>query len=205
MVGYWLAFNNWSNLKTIVHALNYLLAQEIWASELLQKQKGKTIKLVLPVTDLTLDITDQATFALSQAKIDEPNVTLVIGTEVFNAYMAGGKEAAIRHIKVSGDVDLAQTVSTLASQLRWEVEEDLSKLVGDAMAHRIVQSFKKSQHFGQEVAQDLGASVLEYLVHEKPTLVKKDELVRHKEEIRRLRDDVDRIEKRIERLMEGSL
>ncbi len=121
MVGYWLAFNNWSNLKTIVHALNYLLAQEIWASELLQKQKGKTIKLVLPVTDLTLDITDQANFALSQAKVDEPNVTLVIGTEVFNAYMAGGKEAAIRHIKVSGDVDLAQTVSTLASQLRWEV------------------------------------------------------------------------------------
>ncbi len=204
MVGYWLAYNSWFNLKTIVHALNYLLAQESWASELLRKQKGKTIKIVLPVTDLSLEVTDSATFALSTS-INQPNVTLEISAEVFNAYIAGGKEAAIRHIKVSGDVDLAQAISTLAGQLRWEVEEDLSKLVGDAMAHRIVQSFKKTQHFGGQVAQDLGSSVLEYLVHEKPTLVKRDELMRHKEEIRRLRDDVDRIEKRIERLSEGSV
>jgi ubiquinone biosynthesis protein UbiJ len=204
VAGYWRAYNNWSNLKTIVHALNYLLAQETWASDLLRRQKGKTIKIVLPVTDLSLEVTENATFGLSTSS-DEPNVTLVIGSEVFNAYIAGGKEAAIRHIKVSGDVDLAQAVSTLAGQLRWEIEEDLSKLVGDAMAHRIVESFKKSRHFGQEVAQDFGSSVLEYLVHEKPTLVKRDELMRHKEEIRHLRDDVDRIEKRIERLSEGSL
>jgi ubiquinone biosynthesis protein UbiJ len=48
----------------------------------------------------------------------------------------------------------------------------------------------------------LGGSVLEYLIHEKPTLVQKEELDTYKNNLRQLRDDVERIEKRIERLME---
>ena len=179
-----------------------MLAQETWASDLLQKQKNKTIKLVLPVVEMSLVINDQGLFALADQSPIEPNVTLTIGPDVFNAYIAGGKDAAVKHVKVSGDVDLAQAVSTLAGQLRWEAEEDLSKLVGDPMAHRIMQAAKQSKQFGQNVLQDVGSSVLEYLIHEKPTLVKREELVRHKDEIRRLRDDVERIEKRIERLLE---
>jgi ubiquinone biosynthesis protein UbiJ len=171
----------------------------------LQKQKNKTIKLVLPLVEMSLIVTDQGFFALSDQLTSEPNVTLTIGSDVFNAYIAGGKDAAVKHVKVSGDVDLAQAVSSLAGQLRWEAEEDLSKLVGDPMAHRIMKAAQQSKQFGQNVLQDVGTSVLEYLVHEKPTLVKREELVRHKDEIRRLRDDVERIEKRIERLLEGSL
>jgi ubiquinone biosynthesis protein UbiJ len=68
-----------------------------------------------------------------------------------------------------------------------------------------MQAAQQSKQFGQNVLQDVGTSVLEYLIHEKPTLVKREELVRHKDEIRRLRDDVERIEKRIERLLEVSL
>jgi ubiquinone biosynthesis accessory factor UbiJ len=205
VVGYWLVFSSWSDLKTIVHALNYLLAQETWASDLLQKQKNKTIKLVLPVVEMSLKVTDQGHFALEEKPSGEPNVTLTIGADVFNAYIAGGKEAAVKHVKVSGDVDLAQAVSTLAGQLRWEAEEDLSKLVGDPMAHRIMQTAKQSKQFSQNVLQDVGTSVLEYLIHEKPTLVKREELVRYKDEIRRLRDDIERIEKRVERLQERLL
>ena len=66
VVGCWLVFNSWSDLKTIVHALNYLLAQESWASDLLQKQKDKTIKLVLPVVEMSLVVTDQGLFALAE-------------------------------------------------------------------------------------------------------------------------------------------
>ena len=86
---------------------------------------------------MSLVVTDQGHFVLADQSPSEPNVTLTIGTDVFNAYIAGGKDAAVKHVKVSGDVDLAQVVSTLAGQLRWEAEEDLSKLVGDPMAHRI--------------------------------------------------------------------
>lgn len=170
----------------------------------MRKHIGKRIKFVLPITEVSLLINEQANFSLIKEHDVDPNVTLTITTDVLNAYIAGGKDAAAQHVKVSGDVDLAHAMSKLASQLRWEFEEDLSKLVGDTLAHRIVQSAKKGRSFGESAIKDVGASVLEYLVHEKPTLVKSEELSRYKDDLRRLRDDVDRIEKRIERLLEKS-
>ena len=205
VVGFWLVFNSWFNLNTILKALNHLLAQESWADDLLRKHIGKTIQIVFPVKKISLVINERANFSLAQSSLSaDPNVTLTIGTEVFSAYMAGGKDLAAQHVKVSGDVDLAHVMSKLAGQLRWDIEEDLSKLVGDAWAHRIVGSGKKIKNISKSVAHDLSENFVEYLVHERPTLVLSEELHQYKESVRRLRDDVDRVEKRIERLLERS-
>ena len=142
-------YNSWFNLNAIVKTLNYLLAQESWASDLLRKHIGKKVKFILPVTQVSLLINEQANFSLAKEDGEDPNVTLTISADVLNAYIGGGKDAAAQHVKVSGDVDLAQTMSKLASQLRWEFEEDLSKLVGDTLAHRLVQSAKKGRSFGE--------------------------------------------------------
>lgn len=153
----------------------------------------------------TLMINDQACFSLADASFSgEANVTLTIGPEFFKSYVASGKDLAAQHVKVSGDVDLAHAMGKLASQLRWDVEEDLSKFVGDAMAHRIVKSGKKIKDASKVAAQDFRESILEYLVHERPTLVMSKDLIQYKDDVRRLRDDVDRIEKRLERLLEKS-
>lgn len=205
MVGSWLVYNSWFNLKTILKALNHVLAQESWASELLRKHIGKTIQVVLPFKKATLVINEQAHFSLaSEPYSDEANVTLTIGSEFFKAYISGGKDLAAQYVKVSGDVDLAHMMGKLASQLRWDVEEDLSKFVGDAMAHRLIESSRKLKNISKNAAKDLSESVLEYLVHERPTLVMSKELHQYKEDVRRLRDDVDRVEKRVERLLEKS-
>lgn len=203
MVGCWLAYNSWFNLNTILKALNHLLAQESWAGQLLRKHIGKTIQVVLPINKTTLVINEHAFFSLANTSFSgQANVTLTIGSEFFKAYMVGGKDVAAQHVKVSGDVDLAHVMGKLASQLRWDIEEDLSKFVGDATAHRMVKSGKRVKDFSQAAAKDLRDSVVEYLVHERPTLVVNQELDQYKEDVRRLRDDVDRIEKRIERLLE---
>lgn len=154
------------------------------------------------MTEVNLMIDENSRFSLVQNSIVEPNVKLTIGSDVLSAFVAGGQDAAAQHVKVSGDVDLAHAMSKLAGQLRWEFEEDLSKLVGDAMAHRIVQVAKKANTYRQAAAKDVGGSIFEYLVHEKPTLVQQEELAHYKNNLRQLRDDVERIEKRIERLLE---
>jgi len=84
----------------------------------LQKQKDKTIKLVLPVVEMSLVVTDQGLFALADQAASEPNVTLTIGPEVFNAYIAGGKDAAVKHVKGvwrcgsgSGRIDLGKSAA----------------------------------------------------------------------------------------------
>lgn len=154
------------------------------------------------MTEVSLMIDENSRFSLIQNPLVEPNVKLTIGSDVLSAFVAGGQDAAAQHVKVSGDVDLAHAMSKLAGQLRWEFEEDLSKLVGDAMAHRIVQAAKKANTYGQAAVKDVGGSIFEYLVYEKPTLVQQEELTHYKNNLRQLRDDVERIEKRIERLLE---
>ena len=47
--------------------------------------------------------------------------------------LAGAKPA----VGIQGDVQLAAEVAWLVDNVRWDVEEDLSRLVGDAMAHTL--------------------------------------------------------------------
>lgn len=202
MDGFWPAYNSWSNLNTILKALNHVLAQEVWAGQLLRKHVGKTIQVVFPVKQVTLVINEQASFSLAEVVPDQANVTLTIGSEFFKAFIASGKDVAAQHVKVAGDVDLAHAMGKLAGQLRWDIEEDLSKFVGDAMAHRLIESGKKVGKIGKSAAADLRESIVEYFVHERPTLVMNQELSQYKDDVRRLRDDVDRMEKRVDRLLE---
>jgi len=179
-----------------------VLAQEAWARQLLLKHTGKTIQVVLPLKKISLVINEHACFSLAEAVPAEANVTLTIGADFFKSFISDGKDIAAQHVKVSGDVDLAHAMGKLAGQLRWDVEEDLSKYVGDAMAHRLMESGKKIGNVGKSAAADLRDSMVEYFVHERPTLVMSEELSQYKDDVRRLRDDVDRMEKRVERLLE---
>ena len=153
----------------------------------------------MPIKTLVLKIGQEGYF--EEADLQAPaNVILTAGQEVFFAFIEGGSEKASQHVKVSGDVDLAQAVGQLATHLRWDVEEDLSKLIGDSLAHRVVQVILQGQHRSQAAISDLSGSVLEFLTHEKQILVTKDQLEAFKGKIRILRDDLDRLEKRIQRL-----
>jgi ubiquinone biosynthesis protein UbiJ len=49
--------------------------------------------------------------------------------------MRGDKPA----IQIVGDVQLASEVNWLIENVRWDVEEDLSRIVGDAPAHAMGQ------------------------------------------------------------------
>jgi ubiquinone biosynthesis protein UbiJ len=40
-------------------------------------------------------------------------------------------------VKIEGDVQLAAELGWLADNLRWDVEEDLSRVIGDVPAHAI--------------------------------------------------------------------
>lgn len=57
---------------------------------------------------------------------------LVIAQEL----MQGGKPA----VRIEGDVQLAAEVSWLIDHVRWDIEEDLARLIGDAPAHAVVQA-----------------------------------------------------------------
>jgi ubiquinone biosynthesis protein UbiJ len=195
-------------------ALNHLIAQEAWAHRLLIQHDGKVLLLELPVGQVMLQIMggyfsnmpsslgEPTQQSLDQQTIIQPSVTFSVSQDAVWAYLSGGKTAALKHIKIAGDVDLASDLNRLANDLHWEVEEDLSKLFGDALATKMTQRSKTMIAHGKSAIEDLKTGIQSYLVNEKNILVDQLTLVQFKSELRVLRDDVERSEKRIERLMQ---
>ena len=136
--------------KTVL-LLNHVLQQEPQAMERLARQKGRVVLsqwrefsfkvLVTPAglldlasadaaSDLTLVVTEQSPLAIAQS------------------VMQGEKPA----VRIEGDVQLAAEINWLADHVRWDLEEDLARVLGDAPAHMVVQA-------GRTLAQGLGQFV----------------------------------------------
>jgi ubiquinone biosynthesis protein UbiJ len=114
------------------------------------------------------------------------------------------RENAFKSVTIAGDADLAQLLGRLAGQLRWEYEEDLSKLIGDAPAHFAVAQGKKIANAGKAASRDLLENAVEYLSEEKKVLLNQRDFAIHKNQLMELRDSVERLDKRIALLQQRS-
>jgi ubiquinone biosynthesis protein UbiJ len=187
----------------VLAAIKHLIAGESWAQKIIEKHVGKVISLQLPIGEFALLI---VTDGFSNASLEEPvtpNVSLNVASQAVMEFISGGKSAAAKHVRIAGDVDLAHDLSTLASNLRWEAEEDLAKWIGDAPAHRVGIEAKKAFEAGKRASKDLRGGIRDYFVHEKKAVVDINEFEVFKNEVRQLRDALDRSEKRIERILKS--
>lgn len=187
----------------VLAAINHLIAQESWAQKIIEKHVGKSISIELPLGQFAVIIVPAG---FSNAALEEeisPNVSLEVAGQAAVEFLSGGKSAAAKYVRISGDVDLAQDLSNLASNLRWEAEEDLAKFIGDAPAHRVGIEAKKALDAGKRASKDLRGGIRDYLVHEKKAVLDVSEFEIFKSEVRQLRDAVDRSEKRIERILKS--
>jgi ubiquinone biosynthesis protein UbiJ len=125
---------------------------------------------------------------------------LAITQEAIWTFLKEGKSGAMKFVKISGDIDFAADLNRLAADLKWEVEEDLSKFLGDAPARRVVVESKKMFHQTQLAMTDLKGGVRDYLVYEKNILVDSQQMNDFKSELRLLRDQLDRAEKKVNQL-----
>lgn len=122
----------------IVLFLNHVLMQEPAAQDRLRRQKGKPVKLQWGEFHLTL--TPTAAGLLERAAPHaqpELRVTLTQTSPLALAQtvLAGDKPG----VDIQGDVQLAAEVAWLVDNVRWDLEEDLSRFVGDAPAHTVTQ------------------------------------------------------------------
>jgi ubiquinone biosynthesis protein UbiJ len=184
----------------ICRAINHVLGTEPWAMGELSKHADKSILLKLPFGDLCCEIGSGG--LLTVLKVAEaPSLTLEVSAKALSdlAGSSGGlREQAFKAVKITGDADLAQLIGRLAGQLRWEYEEDLAKLFGDAPAHFAVKQGKKFVSATRAAASDLLDNMVEYVSEEKKVLLNQRDFRIRKTELNDLRDSVDRMEKRIQ-------
>jgi ubiquinone biosynthesis protein UbiJ len=115
------------------------------------------------------------------------------------AALARGEEHFLRAVEVTGNARLAEAVMGLARHLRWDYEEDLSRLVGDVAAHRLAGAARQFLAWQADTGQRLAESFAEYVTEEKKLVIQRAELDALADSIARLRDGVERLEQRVRR------
>ncbi len=182
-------------------AINHLLRREDWARERLQPFAGRTARLVVPPTAVTLAVTTAG--EVTAAENTEPDVTLTVAAgSLFDVLR--DPQAAASSTEVAGDGDFAGAISYLFTHLRWDVEEDLSRVVGDVAAHRIANFGRDLAHVPGRVAESVTRSVATYLRDESGPVPSRIEVEAFNHAVNVLRDDAARLEKRLERLQAQS-
>lgn len=179
-------------------ALNHVLRSAPLALDRLRRHAGRTAAFhVGPVTlAFTVQTTGEVTAALPEATRD---VTVRLSPFLLPR-LAAKEEAAYREIEVQGDAELAQEISFLARHLTWDAEEDLSRVVGDIAAHRIVAGARGLARWGREAIERTGQGAAEYWTEESPLITSRVKVGGFVREVSELRDAVERLGKRIERL-----
>ena len=179
-------------------AINHLLASEPWARDRLARHAGKIAHFDAGVASIRLKVS--ADGMVRPAGSEEPaNVTIRVKLSDL-PLIAQNREHAFSYVQVEGDADFANTVSQLSETLRWEVEEDLGKLIGDVAAVRVVQSMRAAIDTAKTTQRKLAENVAEYFLEENPMLVRPQAVAGFSDEVNRLRDDVERLSKRIDKL-----
>lgn len=182
-----------------LRALNHLLQSEPWARERLAPFAGETLAMqATPLPELRFTIAGGG--CLQEAAAGAAATLTVKLKPGALAAAARGEEHLLREVDISGNARLASELMFLARHLRWDAEEDLSKVLGDVMAHRIVGTLRHVAAWHRDAAARLAEGLVEYAVDEKGMLARREELAALALAQAQLRDALDRLEARISRL-----
>lgn len=114
-------------------------------------------------------------------------------------------DAAIRDgsVEITGDSELALEFQALLRYGRPDLEEELSGVVGDVIAHSIGEFARNTSRWGQEARSTVRQNVSEYLQEESRAVPSRYETESFRQEVELLRDDVARFEARLKRFEEN--
>lgn len=128
--------------RRMVLALNHVLMQEPEAQARLKRQAGRLVEGRWRAFTVRLRATPAGLLELGPAGT-APDLTVTLAEDspwtLAQAALRGDKPP----VRIAGDVQLAAEVQWLVDHVRWDVEEDLSRLLGDAPAHAIGQALHR--------------------------------------------------------------
>lgn len=124
--------------RRVVLVLNHVLQQEPEAQARLKRQSGRLVEAHWRGFSMRLQATPAGLLDLGPADLP-PDLTLTLAEESPWSLAQGALRGEKPPVRIAGDVQLAAEVQWLVDHVRWDVEEDLSRIFGDAPAHAIGQ------------------------------------------------------------------
>jgi ubiquinone biosynthesis protein UbiJ len=179
-------------------AINHLLRSASWARDALGRHAGKTARFEVFPFAVALTVLDSGEVAPAAADA-APAATVKLAPGLM-LRLAARDESAWREIGITGDTDFAAAIHHVTRNLRWDVEEDLSRVFGDIAAHRMAETGRTFQRWGEQAVENTGRAFAEYWTEEQPLIAGARDLEEFGRAVDQLRDDAARLEKRIEQL-----
>jgi len=177
--------------------VNRLLDAEPWARERLAPFSGQTVEIAaLPLPTLRIAILEGGRLGPGA---EAPHLVMRFGPAALFA-LAGGEDEFLAAVEVSGSEKLAREAVFLARHLRWDVEEALSRVLGDVAARRVAEAARGFAAWQMDAARRVTAAAVDFLAEEARLLVRREDQAAHAHAVADLRDALARLEKRLERL-----
>lgn len=132
--------------QRLILLINHVVMQEREAQDRLARKKGSRIHVNWGSFSIDLLITPAGLLDLGDGATDaaaKPDLLLSVASTspaVAVQSMLTGKSP---DIKIEGDVQLAAELGWLADNLRWDIEEDLSRVIGDVAANTLVRAARQ--------------------------------------------------------------
>jgi ubiquinone biosynthesis protein UbiJ len=182
-----------------------LLARQLEASprarQLVQRLDGKPLRVAprhLPWTFTVHAAEGRLRLAVDD---DAAAAATVSGTPLSLLALAGrDPQAVIRRgdVRIDGDAEVAELYRELAALLRPDLEEELSRWVGDVPAHEAGTLARSALGWLGDVLQTASDNLGEYLAHERRDLVPRAEAQGFLDGVDELRERVDRLQARLD-------
>ncbi len=173
--------------------LNHLLKQQSGAMARLRPHAGKVLRLPPAPVGLAIQPDGSVAPAAAGAPIDAvltPNpLAWLLASEPATRFAAAGENAG-----------LARELAEIFGQLRWDTEEDLSRVVGDVAAHKLASGAKGVLDWHKNAAATLAQAWAGHWQEESPLLAQPEAARSFAGEVDKLRERVERLEQKIERL-----
>ncbi len=131
--------------RRVVLLLNHVLMQEPQAMARLVQQQGRLLKVQWMQWHLQLRISPAGLFehvptGAVGATVDlQLTLTGANPCQVLQPLLGGGKP----DVQVQGDVQLAADINWLIDHVRWDIEADLARVLGDVPAHMLVEGVQR--------------------------------------------------------------
>lgn len=182
----------------VLPALNRVLRSNDWALQKLRAHAGKLARIECGPVVAAVEV--QPTGELERPLAPgEPHVVIrVLPGAVVR--LALRDETAWSEVAIEGDSELATALHQVWQQLDWGLEEDLSRLFGDIVAHRMVTAGHDMRTAAAQAVDGAIRNLAEYWTEERPVVAVRRDIDAYVREVDALRDDVARLEKRVNAL-----
>jgi ubiquinone biosynthesis protein UbiJ len=143
--------------RRLVLLLNHVLMQESEAQARLARQAGRVVEARWRIFVVRLAATPAGLLDLAPPAAT-PDLTLTLTEEspweLAQAALRGDKPP----VRIAGDVQFAAEINWLVDHVRWDLEEDLARVIGDAPAHAMGEAARRMAQALRQFARPAGSA-----------------------------------------------